>query len=132
MSTIIAASYVQSWLNHDEALFLSLLAPDVLVVESYGPVTGVAQECAAWFRGSARRPPAFGRVTRWELGRSYFDDGRSAVFCEWDFECVYEGKIGGFLGASLYLLRDGLVTELHEYKTEREQHRPYQLREGTV
>ena len=120
MSTIIAASYMQSWLNQDEALFLGLLAPDVLVVESYGPVYRGRAECAAWFRGW-HGAPAFGRVTRWELRRSYFDDGRSAVFCNWDFECVYEGKIGGFLGASLYLLRDGLVTELHEYKTEREQ-----------
>lgn len=60
-----------------------------------------------------------------ELGRTYFDAGRSATFCEWDFECLYEGKSGGWLGASLYLLRDSLKAELHEYKTEREQYRPY-------
>lgn len=76
MSTAIAASYMQSWLNQDEALFLGLLAPDVLVVESYGPVYRGHAECAAWFRGW-HGAPAFGRVTKWELGRSYFDAGRS-------------------------------------------------------
>ena len=124
MSTDIAESYMQSWLNQDEAQFLSLLAPDVLVVESYGPVYRGHAECAAWFKGW-HGAPAFGRVTKWELGRTYFDAERSAAFCEWDFECLYEDKIGGFLGASLYLLRDGLIAELHEYKTERDQYRPY-------
>ena len=130
MSTSVAASYMQAWLNQDEALFLSLLAPDVLVVESYGPVYRGHAECAAWFRGW-HGAPAFGRVIKWELGRSYFDATRSAVFCEWDFECLYEGKSGGFLGSSLYLLRDGLIAELHEYKTEREQYRPYKATSET-
>jgi hypothetical protein len=81
MSTAIAASYMQSWLDQDQALFLSLLAPDVLVVESYGPVYKGHGECAAWFEGW-HGAPAFGRVTKWELGRSYFDSARSAIFCE--------------------------------------------------
>lgn len=126
MSTTIAQAYMQAWLTRDETLFLSLLTPDVLVVESYGPVYQGHTECMAWFK-TWHEAPNLGRVTRWDLGRSYLDTERSAVFCEWDFECEYEGKTGGFLGSSLYLLRDGLIAELHEYKTEREQYRPYQL-----
>lgn len=129
MHTDIVAAYMQAWLDQDQTRFLSLLSPDVLVVESYGPVYRGHAECAAWFRGW-HGSPAFGRVTRWELGRCFVDEKRSAVFCEWDFECIYEGKAGGFLGASLYLFRDRLVTELREYKTEREQFRPYQLHDA--
>src|SRR5918992_1471590 len=98
MSTKIVSAYMQSLLDQDEAGFLRLLAPDVLIVESYGPAYRGHAQCQAWFRGW-HGAPAFGRVTRWELGRCYTDENRSAVFCEWDFECIYEGKVGGFLGA---------------------------------
>jgi hypothetical protein len=121
----LARAYIQSWLDKDIDRFLGLLTPDVLVVESYGPVYKGLDECRTWFE-TWHSPPANGIVTSWRIARLYCDEENGAVFCDWDFECNYEGKLGGFLGASLFVFDGEKIAEVHEYKTERDQYRPYE------
>ena len=116
--------YFQSWLEQDIALFLSTLSPDIQVVECYGPVYCGTAEVKYWFddwhSGSGK-----GKVTRWDILSWFYDEQQRTAAVEWDFECIYDGNLGSFLGASVFCFDATKITRIHEYKMKKERYRPY-------
>jgi len=122
---MLIRQYFQSWLQQDISLFLSTLSPKIKIVECYGPVYFGIDETQRWFNdGHTRREK--GRVTRWEILELLYDAQQEIAAVEWDFECVYGGNMGSFLGASLFGFDDAKIASIREYKMEKEQYRPYQ------
>jgi len=122
---MLIRQYFQSWLQQDISLFLSTLSPKIKIVECYGPVYFGIDETQRWFNdGHTRREK--GRVTRWEILELMYDAQQEIAAVEWDFECVYGGNMGSFLGASLFGFDDAKIASIREYKMEKEQYRPYQ------
>jgi hypothetical protein len=116
--------YFQSWLQQDLSLFLSTLSPNSKVVECYGPIYCGLEELRQWFvnwhTGDGK-----GKVTHWDILHILYDETQEMAAVEWDFECVYEGKTGSFLGASLFHFDGAKIDRIQEYKMEKEQYRPY-------
>ena len=121
---ILIRQYFQSWLQQDIALFLSTLSPKIEVLECYGPVYSGLAETQDWFHDWHTRPEK-GTVTRWDILRLIYDEQQETAAVEWDFECVYDGNVGSFLGASLFRFDETKITGIREYKMEKEQYRPY-------
>ena len=123
---MLIRQYFQSWLQQDISLFLSTLSPNIKIVECYGPVYCGIDETQRWFNDWHTRREK-GRVTRWEILELMYDAQQEIAAVEWDFECVYDGNVGSFLGASLFGFDHTKITSIREYKMEKEQYRPYQL-----
>ena len=123
---LLMRQYFQSWLQQDVALFLGTLSPNIKIVECYGPMYYGLDETQRWFNDWHSRPEK-GRVTRWDILDLIYDPQQEAAAVEWDFECVYDGNVGSFLGASLFGFDHMKITNIREYKMEKEQYRPYQL-----
>ena len=122
---LLIRQYFQSLLQQDISLFLSTLSPGIRIVECYGPAYHGLEEAQRWFHHWHTRPEK-GRVTRWDILELIYDAQQERAAVEWDFECVYDGKVGSFLGASLFGFDDAKITSIREYKMEKEQYRPYQ------
>jgi hypothetical protein len=116
--------YFQSWLQQDISLFLSILSPDIQIVECYGPAYHGLNESQLWFQDWHTRREK-GKVTRWDILRLTYDEQQEIAAVEWDFECVYDGSTGSFLGASVFAFDQAKITTIREYKMEKEQYRPY-------
>jgi hypothetical protein len=116
--------YFQSWLQQDLSLFLSTLSQNSKVVECYGPVYCGTEELRQWFvhwhTGGGK-----GKVTKWEIFNILYDEAQERAAVEWDFECIYEGTAGSFLGASLFRFDETKIEHIQEYKMEKKQYRPY-------
>jgi hypothetical protein len=123
--------YIQSWVQQDKTLFLSTLSPDVRVTECYGPVYCGIDEVSRWFTDWHTRPEK-GKVTRWDIFSILYDDAQKMAAVEWDFECIYDGNLGSFLGASLVRFDDTKIVSIQEYKMEKEQYRPFGQNPGTT
>jgi len=124
-SEMLIRQYFQSWLQQDVSLFLSTLSPTIKVTECYGPVYDGIDETERWFTDWHTRPE-MGKVTRWDILQLIYDEHQEIAAVEWDFECVYDGNVGSFLGASLFGFEDTKIVSIREYKMEKEQYRPYQ------
>lgn len=122
---MLIRQYFQSWLQQDISLFLSTLSPKIKIVECYGPVYFGIDETQRWFNDWHTRREK-GRVTRWEILELLYDAQQEIAAVEWDFECVYGGNMGSFLGASLFGFDHAKIASIREYKMEKEQYRPYQ------
>jgi hypothetical protein len=122
---LLIRQYFQSWLQQDLSLFLSTLSPGIRIVECYGPAYHGMEESQRWFHHWHTRPEN-GRVTRWDILDLIYDPQQERAAVEWDFECVYDGQVGSFLGASLFAFDPAKITSIREYKMEKEQYRPYQ------
>ena len=122
---ILIRQYFQSWLTQDLDLFLSTMSNAVHVTECYGPVYVGIDEVRQWFiswhEGSGQ-----GKVTRWDIASIFYDDTQQTAAVEWDFECVYEGNLAGFLGASLFHFHAEKISRIQEYQMEKEQYRPFE------
>ena len=118
--------YFQSWLEQNRALFLSTLAANIQVVECYSPVYCGLDEMERWF-DDWHSEPGKGKVTRWDILTLLYDAQQKTAAVEWDFECMYDGSRGSFLGASVFCFDEAKITRIHEYKMEKEQYRPYRL-----
>jgi hypothetical protein len=116
--------YFQGWLQQDVSLVLSTLSPDVKVVECYGPVYYGNDEVSRWFTDWHTRSEK-GKVTRWDIFKVIYDEMQKIAAVEWDFECMYDGNLGSFLGASLFCFDDTKIISIQEYRMEKEQYRPY-------
>ena len=124
-SEMLSRQYFQSWLQQDLNLFLSTLSPTIRVMECYGPVYDGIAEAERWFSHWHTRPEK-GRVTRWDIGLLVYDQSQQVAAVEWDFECIYDGAVGSFLGASLFGFEGTKIASIREYKMDKKQHRPYQ------
>ena len=116
--------YFQGWLQQDLSLVLSTLSPDIKVMECYGPVYYGNDEVSRWFTDWHTRSEK-GKVTRWDIFKVIYDEMHKIAAVEWDFECMYDGNLGSFLGASLFCFDDTKIISIQEYKMEKEQYRPY-------
>ena len=116
--------YFQSWLQQDLSLFLSTLSPSVEVMECYGPVYWGTEEVRQWFMDWHTKSEK-GKVTKWEISKILYDETQAMAAVEWDFECIYAGHVGSFLGASLFHFDETKIKRIQEYKMEKEQYRPY-------
>jgi hypothetical protein len=116
--------YFQSWLAQDRVLFLSTLAPNIQVAECYGPVYCGLNEMKRWF-DDWHSGPGKGQVIRWDILTWHYDPQQKMATVEWDFECIYDGNLGSFLGTSVFCFDATKITRIHEYKMEKEQYRPY-------
>jgi hypothetical protein len=116
--------YFQSWLQQDQALFLSTLAPEIKVTECYGPVYCGTDEVRQWF-ADWHLKSGKGKVTKWDILSILFDNDQEMAAIEWDFECVYEGNLGSFFGTSLFRFDGRAITSIQEFKMEKDQYRPY-------
>ena len=112
----------------DPAVFSNLASAGCLCVPEHVvaryPYHGL-EEAQRWFHHWHTRPEK-GRVTRWDILELIYDPQQERAAVEWDFECVYDGKVGSFLGASLFGFDLAKITSIREYKMEKEQYRPYQ------
>ena len=122
---LLIRQYFQSWLQQDLSLFLSTLSPGIRIVECYGPAYHGMEEAQRWFNHWHTRPEK-GRVTRWDILELIYDAQQERAAVEWDFECVYDGKLGSFPGGSLFGFDPAKITSIREFKMEKEQYRPYQ------
>ena len=116
--------YFQSWLQQDLSLFLSTLSSKVQVLECYGPIYWGTEEVRQWFVDWHTKDGK-GKVTRWEIFKILYDETQNIAAVEWEFECIYAGNVGSFLGASLFHFDETKVVRIQEYKMEKEQYRPY-------
>ena len=121
---MLVRQYFQSWLQQDILIFLSTLSPNIRVMECYGPVYDGIDETQRWFNDWHTRREK-GKVTRWDILKLLYDEQEEIAAVEWDFECVYDGNVGSFLGASLFGFDHTKITSIREYKMEKEQYRPY-------
>ena len=121
---MLIRQYFQSWLQQDLSLFLSTLAPNIRIVECYGPVYDGIDETQLWFKDWHTRPEQ-GKVTRWDIFKVMYDEQQVLAAVEWDFECIYDGNVGSFLGASLFGFDHRKITSIREYKMEKEQYHPF-------
>jgi hypothetical protein len=53
------------------------------------------------------------RVTRWDI-TSLYSAGETCFF-EWDFECLFEGDVAGFEGASIARWDETRLAYIREY-----------------
>jgi hypothetical protein len=121
---LLIRQYFQSWLQEDISLFLSTLSPKIEIVECYGPTYRGLDETQQWFHHWHTRREK-GKVTRWDILKLTSDERQEIAAVEWDFECVYGGSTGTFLGASIIAFDDAKIKSIREYKMEKEQYRPY-------
>jgi ketosteroid isomerase-like protein len=104
--------YIAGWRTHDVAAILATLAPNCVVVESYGPVyrghDSVARWVSAWLTEN-------GKVIDWTIhDHGSSPDGETA---EWTFHYTWRGEEKSFDGATIAKLRDGKLSYLREYAT---------------
>ena len=116
--------YFQSWLQQDLALFLSTLSPNIKILECYGPIYWGTEEVRQWFVDWHTKSGQ-GQVTRWEIFKILYDVTQNMAAVEWDFECIYAGNVGSFLGSSLFHFDETKIIRIQEYKMEKDQYRPY-------
>ena len=93
-------------------------------MECYGPVYHGTEELRQWFVNWHTREGK-GKVTKWEIFNILYDETQEMAAVEWDFECIYAGNLGSFLGASLFHFDEAKIDRIQEYKMERKQYRPY-------
>jgi hypothetical protein len=120
----LIGQYFQGWLQQDFSLILSTLSPGIKVAECYGPVYYGIDEVSHWFNDWHTRSKK-GKVIKWDIFKVMYDEMQKMAAVEWDFECIYDGNLGSFLGASLFCFDDTKKTCIQEYKMEKEQYRPY-------
>lgn len=121
---MLIRQYFQSWLQQDVSLFASTLSPRIRIVECYGPVYDGLDEAQLWFTDWHTRPEK-GKVTRWDILSVLYDEQQEVAAVEWDFECIYDGNVGSFLGASLFGFDNTRITSIREYKMEKEHYQPF-------
>ena len=116
-----AIAYCRAWLECDKENFLSLLAPNIVVVECYGPEYRGMQECEDWFTDWHVRG---GKVLAWDIKRAgAYDDG---ACLKWYFECLWEGQVTGFDGTTLFDFdAQGRIVRIEEYQSKTDHIRPY-------
>ena len=107
--------YIDGWRAHDVAAILATLAPDCVVIESFGPIyrghDRVAQWVATWLAQN-------GRVIDWTVRNPRSStDGETA---EWTFRYSWRGEEKSFDGATIAKLCDGRLAHLREYATTAE------------
>jgi hypothetical protein len=66
-----------------------------------------------------------GQVTRWEIFNILYDETQAMAAVEWDFECIYDGNPGSFLGVSLIHFNETKIDRIQEYRMEKRQYRPF-------
>ena len=120
----LITQYFQGWLQQDVSLVLSTLSPSIKVVECYGPIYCGIDEVSHWFHDWHTKNEK-GKVTKWDIFKVMYDEMQKMAAVEWDFECIFDGNLGSFLGASLFCFDDTKITCIQEYKMEKEQYRPY-------
>jgi ketosteroid isomerase-like protein len=106
----LARTYVEGWKLADKDLILSCLEPDCVVIESYGPTYRGTEMVARWIDAWHATG---NRITRWDITSMHVSG--STCWFEWDFECVHEGQLAGFEGASVATLGTRLLSYLREY-----------------
>ena len=116
--------YFQSWLQQEISLFLSTLSPNIRIVECYGPVYDGRDETQLWFNDWHTRPEK-GKVTRWDILKVMYDEQQKLAVVEWDFECIYDGNVGSFFGASSFGFDHTKIASIREYKMEKEHYHPF-------
>ena len=106
-------AYVQGWRAGDRAKILATLAPDCVIVESYGPTYTGADKIARWIDTWLG---AGNTVDRWEVTSLEVTAAGTACFFEWEFECTFAGTRSGFAGASIARFSHNRIVSLREYK----------------
>ena len=104
--------YIAAWRAHDVAAILATLAPDCVVIESFGPIYRghdcVAQWVSTWLAED-------GCVIDWTI-RDLRTSGEGET-AEWAFHYRWRGEEKRFDGATIATLRDGKLSYLREYAT---------------
>ncbi|MEQ4208053.1 nuclear transport factor 2 family protein [Actinopolymorpha sp. B9G3] len=106
----LVRAYFDGWLAADRDAILATLHPACVVIESYGPVYRGIDQVARWIDGWLA--PG-NRVTRWDI--TALDATSDACFAEWDFQCRYDGELGGFEGATVARRSGDKLAYLREY-----------------
>lgn len=113
-------AYFQAWLDRDATALPALFAPEVVYVESYGPVYRGIGQILRWFEDWNRR----GTVLQWDI-RSFATVERIA-YAEWFFRCEYDGVSGCFDGVTIARFDEDLrICELREFQSKAEHIFPY-------
>ena len=113
---ILVKKYVESWINNDSALFISILHDEIMISECYGPIYKGKQACLDWFSDWNKE----NQVLSWEILDFSYDNLVSKVCFEWRFEYKLENQIHVFFGCSFISLEDGKFLAINEYMTKAE------------
>jgi ketosteroid isomerase-like protein len=106
-------AYVDGWRTGDRAKILGTLAPDCMIVESYGPTYTGVDKIARWIDTWLG---AGNTVDRWEVTSLEVTATGAACFFEWEFQCTFAGVRSGFAGASIARFSNNRIAALREYK----------------
>lgn len=104
--------YMEGWKTADQAAILDTLDPQCVVIESYGPIYRGKEMVELWI--ASWLGPG-NTVDRWDI--TSFSMADDVCFFEWVFACTFDGKPGGFEGASIAHFKHDKIFFLREYAT---------------
>ena len=114
--------YIGGWRSFDKEMSLSVLHPDAIVYECYGPVYHGAEEIGDWFDGWHA---ADGKVLCWDIENIHYDFENQTGVAQWYFECHSQGQNYEFFGCSVFEFCEGKIISVKEYDMDKEKSYPY-------
>ena len=104
--------YIAGWRAHDVTAILATLAPDCVVIESFGPVYRGHDWVARWISTWLAED---GQVIDWTV--HHLAASTESEAAEWTFHYTWRGEEKSFDGATIAKLQDGKLSYLREYAT---------------
>ena len=112
MRMTLLEQYIAGWRAHDVTAILATLAPDCVVIESFGPVYRGHDWVARWISTWLAED---GRVIDWTV--HHLASSTEGEAAEWTFHYTWRGEEKSFDGATIAKLQDGKLSYLREYAT---------------
>ena len=112
MRMTLLEQYIAGWRAHDVTAILATLAPDCVVIESFGPVYRGHDWVALWISTWLAED---GQVIDWTV--HHLAASTESETAEWTFHYTWRGEEKSFDGATIAKLQDGKLSYLREYAT---------------
>ena len=112
MRMTLLEQYIAGWRAHDVTAILATLAPDCVVIESFGPVYRGHDWVARWISTWLAED---GQVIDWTV--HHLAASTESEAAEWTFHYTWRGEEKSFDGATIAKLQDGKLSYLREYAT---------------
>jgi hypothetical protein len=105
-------TYIDGWRRADRGQILSVLAPDCVVIECYGPVYRGIPTVGAWVEAWFARGCT---VDDWQI--TSLQEGGNGGAAEWRFAYTEGDETSVINGATVFRVEDHRMTYLREYQT---------------
>ncbi len=117
----IIKEYFQSWGNNDISIIDKIFSENAIYTECYGPKYTSKKQILKWFKEWQEK----GKVIAWSIKNTYEIDRILVV--EWNFECIWEGKLSNFDGVSIVEFdENNRIINLREFESKSTHYYPYQ------